>query len=158
MRKFTAALIAVARAYLYALFTPARGRHSAAARRRRSSRVRPYAPVPEQAVAAPRPRARPSRLAAPVPRPAPVTEQVVADDTALVRPYYVAHERELARVQARATERLRTWSAPHAPANPKAPVPPSAPLVVPAPRVPAGDLLGTPQEDRADTAVPTLTS
>ncbi|WP_116244020.1 hypothetical protein [Nocardiopsis sp. FIRDI 009] len=148
MRKFTAALIAMARAYAKALLTPARGRHSAAARRRRSTRVRPYAPLPlpERAAAPtpPRPTVRPNRPAAPVSLTAPTTAAPVADDVALVRPYYVAHERELARVQARATARLRSWSAPSTPSAPKTPVPPPAPSTVPAPRVPVGDLLATP--------------
>ncbi|MEV2274090.1 hypothetical protein AB0I72_00770 [Nocardiopsis sp. NPDC049922] len=130
MRKFTAALIAVARAYAKALLTPARGRHSAAARRRRSTRVRPYAPVPEQAIAPtrPSPSALPSRPATPVTLAAPTVEAPVAADVALVRPYYVAHERELAR----ATERPRSWSAS------------TVQPIVPSPRVPLGDLLAAP--------------
>ncbi|WP_116245738.1 hypothetical protein [Nocardiopsis sp. FIRDI 009] len=107
---------------LRALLTPARGRHSAAAaRRRRSTRVRRYAPMPA-----------PEQAATPEPRPAPgltpPPAPIPAEDLALVRPYYTAHEHGLARAQREATARLRSWGA--------------APDPIPAPRpVPPGDLL-----------------
>ncbi|OLT28780.1 hypothetical protein BJF83_14185 [Nocardiopsis sp. CNR-923] len=56
MRDYSAAFFALLGMYLKALFTPARGRHSAAARRRRSTRVRPYAPAPVEATAPPVPK------------------------------------------------------------------------------------------------------
>ncbi|MCY9786223.1 hypothetical protein KIK06_20220 [Nocardiopsis sp. EMB25] len=107
---------------LRALLSPARGRHSAAAaRRRRSTRVRRYAPMPapEQAAA---PASRPAPRLTPPPAPVP------ADDVALVRPYYTAHERDLSRAQHGAAARLRSWGA--------------SPDPIPAPRtIPEGDLL-----------------
>ncbi|MFI6575522.1 hypothetical protein ACIBFB_06950 [Nocardiopsis sp. NPDC050513] len=129
---------------LRALLAPARGRHSAAARRRRSTRVRRYAPLPapEQAVA-PAPR--------PAPRLTPPPAPIPAEDVALVRGYYRAFERETAQRQAEARARLDRWSA----------KPPTPPARVPQPRpVPPGDLLApTPEtamtlDGRADrTAV-----
>jgi hypothetical protein len=118
------AVLSYAMGLVKALFTPARGRHSAA-RRRRSTRVRRYAPLPTpapaQASASPAPR--------PVPRLAPSREHVPAEDVALVRGYYRAfeQERDLARVQAEARARLDRWTA----------------------RVPSGDLLA-PADDLGD--------
>nr|WP_218909118.1 hypothetical protein [Nocardiopsis sinuspersici] len=66
---------------MIALFSSPCGRHSnvAGRRRRRSTRVRRYAPAP-----APAP--------LPAPRLAPPSETVPAESVALVRPYYAAHE------------------------------------------------------------------
>ncbi|MFE1466991.1 hypothetical protein [Nocardiopsis dassonvillei] len=160
MRQFSAALLTRALALVTSLFVPARGRHSAAVRRR-STRVRRYAPAPAPASArsgrpptpqrgAPRPAPRP----VPPPRLAPAPEIFPADDIALVRPYYTAreHERErgLSRVQAEAVIRLRAWShgSVHVPAQAPPPVPTPtptltrAPAPVPAPApAPVGDLL-----------------
>ncbi|OLT25562.1 hypothetical protein BJF83_05195 [Nocardiopsis sp. CNR-923] len=137
---------------LKTLLAPASGRHSA--RRRRSTRVRRYAPLPapEQATAPP------ELPEPPVPgsRPAPPSVHVRADRVALVRPYYVAFERELAytrahparRLRARttrptvavapATKRANAYTLRHA--APRVPVPRPAPdsdlLAAPAPRAP----------------------
>ncbi|WP_053615765.1 hypothetical protein, partial [Nocardiopsis sp. NRRL B-16309] len=105
MAQFSPAVLRYALAYLTALFTPARGRHSAA-RRRRSTRVRRYAPVPAPELtqaAAPRP----------APRLAPPPAPIPAEEVALVRGYYRAfeNERDLARVQADALRRLDQWTA-----------------------------------------------
>ncbi|WP_082376846.1 hypothetical protein, partial [Nocardiopsis sp. NRRL B-16309] len=113
--------IALLRATIGALFSPARGRHSAA-RRRRSTRVRRYAPVPAPTQAsaalvprpAPRPASRPAPPASrPAPRLAPPPAPIPAEDVALVRGYYRAfeNERDLARVQADALRRLDQWTA-----------------------------------------------
>ncbi|MFD6951016.1 hypothetical protein A6A08_20460 [Nocardiopsis sp. TSRI0078] len=125
MRQFSAALLSRALGPLSAFFSSPRGRHSTVAgRRRRSTRVRRYAPPPLPA------------LPAPAPRLAPPREVVPAEDVALVRPYYSAHERlreagtripgprgstpeaapdevarEFARVQERAAAILRRWTA-----------------------------------------------
>uniref|UniRef100_UPI003744A6A5 hypothetical protein n=1 Tax=Nocardiopsis akebiae TaxID=2831968 RepID=UPI003744A6A5 len=139
------------------LFIPARGRHSAAVRRRRSTRVRRYAPVPAPASArSSRPTIPQRGTSRPAPRPvspprlAPAPEIFPADDIALVRPYYTAREREcehdLSRVQAEAVIRLRAWShgSVHVPAQAPLPVPTPtrAPAPTPAPMpVPVGDLL-----------------
>ncbi|RKS07567.1 hypothetical protein DFP74_3244 [Nocardiopsis sp. Huas11] len=128
------AVLSYAMGLVKALFTPARGRHAVAARRRRSTRVRRYAPlpapVPAQASAPPAPR--------PAPRLAPPREHLPAEDVALVRGYYRAFEteRDLARVQAEARARLDRWAA-----KPAA-------VRIPAPR-PAGDLLA-PVDDLGD--------
>ena len=124
---------------LQALLCPPKGRHSRRTRphrrRRRSSRVRRYAPmtpasptplpshpaaqktqvktqvstsVRARAKAQPEPRvseAEPHRKLRP-----PSTE-FDADDIALVRPYYTAHEAEADRAQSRAALRLRAWGA-----------------------------------------------
>ncbi|WP_306369006.1 hypothetical protein [Nocardiopsis sp. CC223A] len=124
MSQFTAALFRAAFALLRALFTSPRGRHH----RRRASRVRRYAANPAPAV-------RPLSPAAP--RLAEPRETFPADDIALVRPYYTAHEQ--ARIQAAATARLQQWTAPR----------------IPKPRLGEGDLLApTPPpvtfEDLAD--------
>ncbi|WP_150239380.1 hypothetical protein [Nocardiopsis quinghaiensis] len=82
MLQFSAALLSRALGPLIALFPSPCGRHSnvAGRRRRRSTRVRRYAPAPA-----------PARL--PAPRLAPPSETVPAEPVALVRPYYAAHER-----------------------------------------------------------------
>ncbi|OOC55560.1 MULTISPECIES: hypothetical protein [Nocardiopsis] len=81
MRQFSAALLSRALGPLIAFLSSPCGRHSAVAgRRRRSTRVRRYAPPP---LPAPTPA---PRLAAP-------REVVPAEDVALVRPYFAAHER-----------------------------------------------------------------
>ena len=132
MRQFSAAALTPAFRLVAALFLSPRGRHASSVgrRRRRSTRVRRYAPVPAPAPAVAPAAALPpktlSRPAAP-PRPAavlaPPSHTVEAEDVALVRPYYDAHERELRRVQAEASARLHRW--------------------VPRPRV-GGDLLAEP--------------
>jgi len=114
MRQFSAAVLSRALGAVKALLAPSRGRHSAAAlRRRRSARVRRYAPLPDvPALLRPVPE-RPEHPARPVPpaHPGPaVPRPLPVEDTALVRPYYETHERELALVQARAADRLRQWT------------------------------------------------
>ncbi|WP_223838602.1 hypothetical protein [Nocardiopsis deserti] len=129
MRQFSAAALIRAFGMVKALFAPPCGRHSSTGgRRRRSTRVRRYVPVPAQvrapveATAPPAPPTRTNRAperperpklpAAPVPaaRLAPPSEHFPADDIALVRPYYTAREgtREpgSARVRSEATIRL----------------------------------------------------
>ncbi|PDP85535.1 hypothetical protein CQJ94_22455 [Glycomyces fuscus] len=153
MRQFSAALLTRALTLVTSLFIPARGRHSAAVRRRRSTRVRRYAPAPAPASArsgmtpasrpgAPRSAPRP----VPAPRLAPAPESFPAEDIALVRPYYTAREREcehaLSRVHAEAVIRLRAWS--HGSVHVPAPAPPPVPVAVPAPApAPVGDLLAS---------------
>lgn len=101
--------------FLEALLTPARGRHSAAAlRRRRSTRVRRYAPLPAP------PAAQVQRPAAPL---APPRTHIPADDVALVRGHYRAFEDERDRVQADARARLHRWTAPPPPGDLLAPAP-----------------------------------
>ncbi|WP_017612259.1 hypothetical protein [Nocardiopsis salina] len=106
-----------------ALFAQSKGRHRHRPVRRRARRVRPYArPLP--AVLPPAQTARPdtssgARPAVPqrsaptgtLARPTlnPPSEPVPADEVALVRPYYAAHEHDLA--QQRALVRLRAWGA-----------------------------------------------
>ncbi len=122
MRQFTAALFSDALGLLRALFTPPRGRHT----RRRSTRVRRYAAAPPRAA-----RPRPPATAASTPRPRPPAaprlaaprQAFPAEDLALVRRYYTAHEQD--RIQAAATARLARWTGPR----------------IPAPRPPEGDLL-----------------
>ncbi|MCY9787046.1 hypothetical protein KIK06_24485 [Nocardiopsis sp. EMB25] len=102
MRDYSAAFFALLGMYLKALFTPARGRHAApAARRRRSSRVRPYAPAPVEAAPPP----------VPAPRRTPQRTAIPADP---------------ARVQSEATARLHGWIPRQA-----APVPPGDLLAAP---------------------------
>ncbi|WP_435110832.1 hypothetical protein [Nocardiopsis synnemataformans] len=86
MRQFSAALLNRALGPLIAFFSAPCGRHSTVAgrRRRRSTRVRRYAPAPLP-------------VSAPAPRLAPSRETVPAEDIALVRPYFAAHERLRAR-------------------------------------------------------------
>ncbi|CAL9429769.1 hypothetical protein [Nocardiopsis dassonvillei] len=124
MRQFSAAALIRAFGTVKALFAPPCGRHSATGgRRRRSTRVRRYVPVPAQVrapVEATAPPARtdwaperPERLKhpkrpaapgpAPAPRLAPPSARFPAEDIALVRPYYAA--REQARAEARAGTR-----------------------------------------------------
>ncbi|MEU1897116.1 hypothetical protein ABZ512_01990 [Nocardiopsis dassonvillei] len=88
MRQFSAALLSRALGPLIAFFSAPCGRHSTVAgrRRRRSTRVRRY--VPETP---------PLPASAPAPHLAPPRETVPAEDIALVRPYYAAHERLRAR-------------------------------------------------------------
>lgn len=108
MRDYSAAFLALVMGTVKALLTPARGRH-AAARRRRSTRVRRYAPLPV-VEPAPKQELRTPRLARP-------SEALPADDVALVRPYYLAqerrrareHDRDLDRIQAQAKARLQAW-------------------------------------------------
>ncbi len=84
MRQFSAALLSRALGPLIAFFASPCGRHSAVAgRRRRSTRVRRY--VPEA------PPVSASALAAP--RLTSAREVIPAEDVALVRPYFAAHER-----------------------------------------------------------------
>ncbi|MEU0239504.1 hypothetical protein ABZ234_17605 [Nocardiopsis sp. NPDC006198] len=118
MRQFSAAALTPAFRLVTALFTAPRGRHASPGllRRRRSTRVRRYAPVPVPAQAA-----APDTVTAAAPPPetphrpvrdlAPPRHTVEAEDVALVRPYYEAHERErgLLRVQAEASARLHGW-------------------------------------------------
>jgi hypothetical protein len=121
-----------------ALFAPARGRHTAAAlRRRRSTRVRRYAPLPDPALTGasvpPRPAARPRPR--PVPRLAPPPAPIPAEEVALVRGHYRAfeNERDLARTQTDALRRLDQWTAKPptgVPGDLLAPIPTS----IPAPR------------------------
>ncbi|WP_028647397.1 hypothetical protein [Nocardiopsis sp. CNT312] len=123
---------------LEALLLPARGRHA----RRRSARVRRYAPLPV-----------PEQAASPVPEPvpeswlAPPTVRTPARDAALVRPYYTAYERELAYTRVHPARRLRARATTPGPRGPRVPAAPYAPTharpSVPAPR-PAGDLLAVP--------------
>ncbi|GAA1448447.1 hypothetical protein [Nocardiopsis tropica] len=118
MRQFSAAALTPAFRLVMALFIAPRGRHASPGRlrRRRSTRVRRYAPVPVPVAAsdtatAPNPGTPP--------RPArdlvPPRHTCEAEDVALVRPYYEAHEREsereraLLRVQAEASARLHGW-------------------------------------------------
>ncbi|XKK37187.1 hypothetical protein HFP72_20075 [Nocardiopsis sp. ARC36] len=120
MRQFSAAALTPAFRLVMALFIAPRGRHASPGRlrRRRSTRVRRYAPVPvpvtvpaTATAAAPTPET-PSR---PVRDLAPPRHTSEAEDVALVRPYYEAHEREserergLLRVQAEASARLHGW-------------------------------------------------
>jgi hypothetical protein len=128
MRQFSAAALIRALGTVKALFAPPCGRHSATGgRRRRSTRVRRYVPVPAQVrvpVEAATPPARTDRVPerperprhperpaapgsvpglapvpAPAPRLAPPSARFPAEDIALVRPYYAA--REQARAEAR---------------------------------------------------------
>ncbi|WP_150236791.1 hypothetical protein [Nocardiopsis quinghaiensis] len=122
MRQFSAALLSRALGPLIAFLSSPCGRHSTVAgRRRRSTRVRRYAPPPLPAPT-------------PAPRLATTREVVPAEDVALVRPYFAAHERlrtaqtripeprrpepetdevarRFAQVQERAAAILQQWSA-----------------------------------------------
>ncbi|GAA0976613.1 hypothetical protein GCM10009551_011980 [Nocardiopsis tropica] len=122
MRQFSAAALTPAFRLVTALFIAPRGRHASPGRlrRRRSTRVRRYAPVP---VPAPVTTPDTATAAAPIPQTPPRPAQDLApprhtseaEDVALVRPYYEAHEREsereraLLRVQAEASARLHGW-------------------------------------------------
>lgn len=162
MRQFSAAVLDRAFGPLLNLFSPPRGRHSsAAALRRRSTRVRRYAtalllalarigaatgrpalpPAPEPVPVSPASVPVPALARVPNPRPAPAPERP-ADDLALVRLYYAAHEdasarerfrdlarsadraREFDRIQAEATARMCGWA--------HRDVPPSGDLLAPA--------------------------
>ncbi|GAB2492768.1 hypothetical protein [Nocardiopsis aegyptia] len=130
MAQFSPAVLTSALGYLKALLAPARGRHSVAARRRRSTRVRRYAPVPAPELtqaAVPRPVRSPALRLAPPPAPIP------AEEVALVRGYYRAFESERDRecAQADALRRLDQWTA----------------------RPPAGDLLAPVPSPRRAEAV-----
>ncbi|WP_026338434.1 MULTISPECIES: hypothetical protein [Nocardiopsis] len=87
MRQFSAALLSRALGPLIAFLSAPCGRHSTMAgrRRRRSTRVRRYVPAPPPAPLPP-------------PRLAPPGQTVPAEDVALVRPYFAAHELLSARV------------------------------------------------------------
>jgi hypothetical protein len=116
------AVLSYALGFAKALLTPARGRHSAAAlRRRRSTRVRRYAPLPAPPLA---------RAPRPAPPLAPPREHLPADDVALVRGYYRAFEDERDRVQAEAQARLHRWTS----------------------SVPVGDLLAPTESESDDLA------
>ena len=105
------AVLKSALGYLKALLAPARGRHSVAARRRRSTRVRRYAPLPAPELAQATPVA--SAAPRPAPRLIPPPAPIQAEEVALVRGYYRAFEteRDLARAQADALARLDQWTA-----------------------------------------------
>ncbi|MBE3001782.1 hypothetical protein IDM40_24235 [Nocardiopsis sp. HNM0947] len=128
MPKCIAAVFAAAwnliRALISGLFSQPRGRHSAEQlRRRRSTRVRPYAPMtpaaPERLPSHPTVHDSPEET----PTLKPSTAEFDADEIALVRPYFTAHEAkavaeakaeteaDAARAQDRATARLRAWGA-----------------------------------------------
>ncbi|WP_116245519.1 hypothetical protein [Nocardiopsis sp. FIRDI 009] len=151
MAQFSRAVLRSALETLKSLLAPAHGRHSA--RRRRSTRVRPYTPlpVPEQVSAPSEAQEPPVPTPRPVPRLSPPTERVRADELPLVRPYYVAFERELAHTQAHPARRLRARTTRPgiavAPATRRtsAYTPKHAAPRVPAPRpAPEGDLLAAP--------------
>ena len=140
MSQSSAALLSRALRMLEALFSPSRGRHSRTRLlgfRRRSTRVRRYAANPGPA--------RRSPLHLPTDLTPPV-EAFPAEDVALVRPYYTAHERSLTtdeddRAQAEACARLARWTKdtaepPRVPAQRSAP---SGDLLAPAPPAPARD-------------------
>ncbi|MBB6118366.1 hypothetical protein [Nocardiopsis algeriensis] len=132
---------------LLALIFPPRGRHSGSgllSRRRRSTRVRRYVADP-----APGP-ATTSRHTPEPPRPRPHLSgprQVLnADDVALVRPYYEAHEKHVARMRAAfqaddgSEQKPQPSRPPQLPQAPQEPQVPQAPRL-PEPRIPEGDLL-----------------
>ncbi|MEV6820786.1 hypothetical protein AB0M72_18710 [Nocardiopsis dassonvillei] len=87
MRQFSAAVLSRALGPLIAFLSAPCGRHSTVAgrRRRRSTRVRRYVPAPPPAPLPP-------------PRLAPPSTSFPAEDIALVRPYFAAHERSRAAV------------------------------------------------------------
>ncbi|MBE2998255.1 hypothetical protein IDM40_05985 [Nocardiopsis sp. HNM0947] len=127
MPKCIAAVFAAAwnltRALISGLFSQPKGRHSAEQlRRRRSTRVRPYAPMtpaaPERLPSHPTVRKHDDvPEEPPALKPPSVEAEIDADEVALVRPYFRAHEAaasaesEALRVQGRATARLRAWGA-----------------------------------------------
>ncbi|MFW6639634.1 hypothetical protein ACOALZ_06275 [Nocardiopsis algeriensis] len=128
---------------LLALILPSRGRHCGSgllSRRRRSTRVRRYAvdPAPSPATAsrhtpAPsRPRPRPAE-----PRLAEPRQVLSADDVALVRPYYEAHEKHVARMRAAFAADTQPKQVPQPSRLPQKPQAPQ----LPEPRIPEGDLL-----------------
>jgi hypothetical protein len=89
MRQFSAALLSRALGPLIAFLSSPCGRHSTVAgRRRRSTRVRRYVPeAPPVSVSASASASEPA-----VPHLAPAREVIPAEDVALVRPYFTAHE------------------------------------------------------------------
>ncbi|WP_017613137.1 hypothetical protein [Nocardiopsis salina] len=133
------AALELLRELLQALFSQPKGRHSAGeARRRRAKRVRRYAPmIPATPAPLPshpavrrsqgepgeHPRSEPPTALRASTAPAtpaalrPPSVEFEADEVALVRPYYRAHETgaaagaEADRIQDRATARLRAWGA-----------------------------------------------
>ncbi|WP_051043049.1 hypothetical protein [Nocardiopsis xinjiangensis] len=140
MPQCIAAVFKTALKPLRALLCPPKGRHSAGQlRRRRSTRVRRYAPgapaapipLPSQPAAQrsqvntderPRPKStgpkpptgpEPSASSKPTTVLKPPAAEIDADDIALVRPYFTAHEAdaEAERVRYRSTARLRAWGA-----------------------------------------------
>ncbi|MCP3015492.1 hypothetical protein NGM33_19390 [Nocardiopsis dassonvillei] len=139
MRQFSAAALIRAFGMVKALFAPPCGRHSTTGgRRRRSTRVRRYVPVPAQvyapveATAPPAPLTRtnraperPERPAAPGPVPgplplpaparllAPPSARFPADDIALVRPYYAAREGAREGTRAPGVARVRSEATAH---------------------------------------------
>ncbi|MFV2196983.1 hypothetical protein [Nocardiopsis sp. LOL_012] len=129
---------------LEAFLLPARGRHV----RRRSARVRRYAPLPapEQAAAPPPAPAVPA-VPEPASRLAPPTVRMPAREAALIRPYYTAYERALAYGQDHPARRLRARATTPGPRRSRVPAVPYTPAharpSAPAPR-PAGDLLAGP--------------
>ncbi|MFW6638456.1 hypothetical protein ACOALZ_00275 [Nocardiopsis algeriensis] len=128
---------------LLALILPSRGRHCGSARfsrRRRSTRVRRYVADPAPAATS-RHTPEPSR-----PRLAEPRQVLSADDVALVRPYYEAHEKHVARMRAAFQEDAGPEQKPQPsrpPQLPKAPQEPQVPQAprLPEPRTPEGDLL-----------------
>ena len=128
MPQCIAAVFKAALKPLRALLSTPKGRHSAGQlRRRRSTRVRRYAPsTPAAPVPLPshpaaqkcqvstdeRPRPKPTGSKPPTVLKPPAAE-IDADDIALVRPYFTAHEAdvEAERIRYRATARLRAWGA-----------------------------------------------
>ncbi|WP_026118681.1 hypothetical protein [Nocardiopsis salina] len=102
------------------------------AKRQRSRRVRPFAPKqPPEPLSVP---AQPA-VSAPSDRPAllsPPAAHIPADEVALVRPYYAAHERtcaqhEAERRQRAAADRLTAWGADLGTLAPPCPSPPDLP-------------------------------
>ncbi|MBB6118487.1 hypothetical protein [Nocardiopsis algeriensis] len=147
---------------LLALILPSRGRHCGSARfsrRRRSTRVRRYVANPDPATAprhtpAPsqsqsRPHPAEPRLAEPrlaEPRLAEPRQVLSADDVALVRPYYEAHEKHVARMRAAFQADTQPKQEPQPSRPPQLPQAPQEPPVpqlprLPEPRIPVGDLL-----------------
>nr|WP_246404483.1 hypothetical protein [Nocardiopsis algeriensis] len=118
------------------MILPSRGRHCGSgllSRRRRSTRVRRYVAAPAPA-AAPRHTPEPPR---PRPRPAEPRRLLSADDVALVRPYYEAHEKHVARMRAAFAADTQPKQAPQPSRLPQKPQAPQ----LPEPRIPEGDLL-----------------
>ncbi|MFW6641581.1 hypothetical protein ACOALZ_16255 [Nocardiopsis algeriensis] len=141
---------------LLALIFPPRGRHCGSgllSRRRRSTRVRRYVAGPAPATASrhtPAPSRSQPRLAEP--RLAEPGRLLSAEDVALVRPYYEAHEKHVARMRAafqadtgpeQKPQTSHPPQLPQAPQQPQAPQEPQVPQAprLPEPRIPVGDLL-----------------
>lgn len=120
MRYFSAAPLSRALDSLKNLFASPCGRHSAFGRRRRSTRVRRYAPLPEHSSQAGR---VPEHSRLPAPPPSSLHEyarvpDVHDEDVALVRPYYTAHERLLSAEEDRVPRPRDPVSRPLRPENP----------------------------------------